>query len=75
MIRKSWSFLTRAVAETDEAKRKEYYKEVQENVHEHVPYIPLYYADGFIGVKKGTGGIDIYPTSHHDYSKVFVPAN
>ena len=67
--------LDKAVAETDEAKRKEYYKEIQENVHEHVPYIPLYYADGFIGVKKGTGGIDIYPTSHHDYSKVFVPAN
>ena len=45
--------LDKAVAETDEAKRKEYYKEIQENVHEHVPYIPLYYADGFIGVKEG----------------------
>ena len=30
---------------------------------------------GFIGVKKGTGGIDIYPTSHHDYSNIFGPAN
>lgn len=66
--------LDKAVAETDEATRKEYYKQIQEDVYEHVPYIPLYFADGFIGVKKGTGGIDIYPTSHHDYSYVFVPA-
>lgn len=66
--------LDKAVAETDEAQRKEYYKQIQEDVYEHVPYIPIYFADGFIGVKKGTGGIDIYPTSHHDYSNVFVPA-
>ena len=67
--------LDKAVAETDEAARKDYYKQIQEDVYEHAPYIPLYYADGFIGVKKGTGGIDIYPTSHHDYSNIFVPAN
>ena len=66
--------LDKAVAEEDEATRLDYYKQIQENVYEHVPYIPLYFADGFIGVKKGTGGIDIYPTSHHDYSNVFVPA-
>ncbi|MFR8393272.1 MAG: ABC transporter substrate-binding protein [Pilosibacter sp.] len=29
----------------------------------------------FYRCEKGTGGIDIYPTSHHDYSKVFVPAD
>jgi len=66
--------LDKAVCEEDEAQRKEYYKQIQEDVYEHVPYIPLYFADGFIGVKKGTGGIDIYPTSHHDYSNIFVPA-
>ena len=66
--------LDKAVAEEDEAKRMDYYKQIQENVYEHVPYIPIYYADGFIGVKKGTGGIDIYPTSHHDFSNIFVPA-
>ena len=66
--------LDKAVAEEDEAKRLDYYKQIQENVYEHVPYIPIYYADGFIGVKKGTGGIDIYPTSHHDFSNIFVPA-
>ena len=66
--------LDKAAAETDEEQRKEYYKQIQENIYEHVPYIPIYFADGFIGVKKGTGGIDIYPTSHHDFSNVFVPA-
>lgn len=71
---KVMELLDKAVAETDETKRKEYYKEIQEDVYEHVPYIPIYFADGFIGVKKGAGGIDIYPTSHHDYSNVFVPA-
>lgn len=66
--------LDKAVAETNETKRKEYYKQIQGNVYEHVPYIPLYFADGFIAVAKGTGGIDAYPTSHHDFSNVFVPA-
>ncbi|MNC29638.1 Heme-binding protein A precursor [compost metagenome] len=66
--------LDKAVAESDEAKRKEYYKQIQANVYEHTPYIPLYFPDGFIGVAKGTGGIDIYPTTHHDFSNVFVPA-
>lgn len=66
--------LDKAVAEEDEATRKDYYKQIQADVYEHVPYIPIYFADGFIGVKKGTGGIDIYPTSHHDYSNIFVPA-
>jgi len=71
---KVMELLDKAVCETDETQRKAYYQEIQEDVYEHVPYIPLYFADGFIGVKKGTGGIDIYPTSHHDYSNIFVPA-
>lgn len=72
---KVMDLLDKAVCETDETKRKDYYKQIQEDVYEHVPYIPIYYADGFIAVKKGAGGIDIYPTSHHDYSNIFVPAN
>lgn len=71
---KVMELLDKAVAEVDETKRADYYKQIQEDVYEHVPYIPLYFADGFIGVKKGTGGIDIYPTSHHDYSNIFVLA-
>ncbi|WP_312431972.1 ABC transporter substrate-binding protein [Lacrimispora sp.] len=68
------NLLDEAVAETDETKRKEDYQKIQENIYENVPYIPIYFADGFIAAKKGTGGIDIYPTSHHDFSGTFVPA-
>lgn len=67
--------LDKAVGEMDDAKRKDYYKQIQEDVYEHVPYIPLYFPEYFIGVKKGSGGIDLYPTSHHDFSNIFVPAN
>lgn len=66
--------LDKAVAESDETLRKDYYKQIQELVAADTPYIPLYFSDGFIAVAKGTGGIDIYPTSHHDYSNIFVPA-
>ncbi len=64
----------KAMAEEDETKRKEYYKQIQEDLHEHAPYVPLYYSRMAIAVKKGTGGIDIYPTTHHDYSYIYVPA-
>ena len=71
---KIMELLDKAVCELDDTTRQGYYKEIQEDVHENVPYIPLYYQEGFVGVKKGTGGLDIYPTSHHDYSNIFVPA-
>lgn len=67
------NLLDKAVAETDETRRKEDYQKIQENIYENVPYIPIYFADGFLAAKKGTGGIDIYPTSHHDFSETFVP--
>lgn len=71
---KVMELLDKAVSEPDTAKRKDYYKQIQEDVYENVPYIPLYFMDGFIAVAKGTGGIDAYPTSHHDFSNIFVPA-
>lgn len=61
-----------AVTEIDEAKRIEYYKEVQQITFEDGAYLPLYYATGFFGVKEGVGGIDYYPTSHHDMSYIFM---
>ena len=45
--------LDKAVAETDETKRKEYYKEIQENVYEHVPYIPLLFCRRLHWCKEG----------------------
>lgn len=67
------NLLDEAIGEMDDASRKAMYQEIQEIIYEEVPYIPIYFADGFIAAKKGTGGIDIYPTSHHDYSNVFIP--
>lgn len=62
-----------AVAEVDEAKRKTYYEEIQQIVYDEAAYVPLYFSTGYFGVKKGVGGIDYYPTSHHDMSNVYVP--
>ena len=49
-----------AVAELDDTKRTEYYHEVQQILHDDAAYVPLYFANGFFGVKEGTGGIDYY---------------
>lgn len=61
-----------AVAELDNAKRVEMYKEVQKIMFEDGAYLPILFADGFFGVREGTGGIDYYPTSHHDMSHVYI---
>ena len=62
-----------AVAEQDEAKRMEYYEEVQQICYDDGAYMPIYFANAFFGVKEGITGIDYYPTSHHDFSNlVFI---
>ena len=61
-----------AVAELDDTKRTEYYHEVQQILHDDGAYVPLYSSNGFFAVKEGTGGIDYYPTSHHDMSNVYI---
>lgn len=61
-----------AVKETDDTKRTEYYHQVQQILFEDGAYVPLYFADGFFGVKEGVGGIDYYPTTHHDLSNVYL---
>ena len=61
-----------AVAELDDTKRTEYYHEVQQILHDDGAYVPLYFSNGFFAVKEGTGGIDYYPTSHHDMSNVYI---
>ncbi len=60
-----------AVAELDEAKRLEYYEEVQQITFETAAYVPMFFANGFYGVAKGVNGIDYYPTSHHDMSNIY----
>lgn len=47
---------TLAAAESDDAKRKEYYKEIQIIVHKECPYIPLYYANSGAAYTKSLSG-------------------
>lgn len=61
-----------AVAETDDATRKAYYEEVQQICFEDGAYMPIYFSEGFFGVKEGVSGIDFYPTSHHDFSEIVM---
>lgn len=62
-------------AEQDEAKRIEYYKEVQQLLYDDAPYCPLFYPQGFFGVKKGVGGIDYYPTLQHSFRNIYMVEN
>lgn len=59
-------------AEGDTAKRLEYYKKVQQILHDDGPYIPLYYLKGFFGVRKGVGGIGYYPTVQHSFRDIYM---
>ena len=61
-----------AVAETDDAKRREMYLRVQQILHDDGAYVPVCYPKGFMAVRKGVGGIDYYPTSHHDMRNVYM---
>lgn len=59
-------------AEPDEAKRMEYYHEIQEISHEDCAYIPLVYASKAIATVKGLGGVTYDPGTSHDYSNIYV---
>ena len=61
-----------AVQEFDDAKRKEYYKEIQEIAKDDIPVIPLYYEQNFWGVNKNTGGGTWYGNSNVYLSTVYV---
>ncbi len=61
-----------AVAELDNQKRMNYYKELQEIAAEDLPIIPLYYTYEFAGARKGLGGITWYESSNNDISGVYV---
>jgi ABC-type transport system substrate-binding protein len=47
---------SRAAAETDQAKRKELYSEIQQLLHEEEPVIFLYWGKEFDAVAKNVGG-------------------
>lgn len=59
-------------AEKDEAKRKAYYKEIQEIVHAEAPYIPLYYANSGAAYTKKLEGAVFNSSGKFDYTYVKV---
>lgn len=67
--------MDKAVAESDKAKRLEYYKEIQEIAKEDMPVIPLYYEYSFAGTNKNLDGITWYGNSNIDMSGVYVTEN
>lgn len=64
-----------AAAETNDATRKAYYKEIQEIVHAECPYIPLYYANSGAAYDKSLEGAVFNTSGKFDYTYVKVASN
>lgn len=69
------ALIDQAVAEPDEAKRLELYKQIQEIAIEDLPVICLYYEESIVGCVKGMGGIEWGKSSANDMSEVYVDLN
>ena len=59
-----------ALGETDDAKRIEIYKEIQIELHEDLPYLPLFYGAGAVASYKGVSGITWCPSGKHDFTHI-----
>ena len=58
---------------TDEAKRAEYYKELQTLIHDNCFYIPLYYTTDTVAYANDVSGMNISYSRNHDYSYICMP--
>ena len=61
-----------AGVEKDDAKRQDYYKQIQLIIHEEAPYIPLYYAGTGVAYSKKVSGAVWNGSGKFDYSQVKV---
>jgi len=61
---------TAAQQETDDAKRKETYKEIQIEINEDIPYLALYYPANSIAYCDGVTGVLWEPDSKPDYTGI-----
>jgi len=59
-----------ALAEKDDAKRKDMYKEIQEITHKEMPYAPLFYGVTSMLYDAGLSGVIWQPNTKHDYTYV-----
>lgn len=61
-----------ASAESNDAQRKAYYKEIQQIVHAECPYLPLYYANSGVAYTTKLEGAVFNSSGKHDYTYVKV---
>jgi peptide/nickel transport system substrate-binding protein len=61
-----------AQRETDQAKRAELYKKVQEIVHNDAPWVPLAHAKQILVFNKNVKGFVLYPTGDYHFETVTI---
>lgn len=61
---------TEALGESDDAKRKEIYKDIQIELHEQIPYLPFYYQIRTVSYCKGVSGILWELDTKADFSNI-----
>ena len=69
---KASNLLDKASQELDATKRAGYYRDVQIQVAEDLPYIPLFYQELSWGAVKGFGGLYVNPCGPHNFSFCYV---
>ena len=57
-----------AVAEPDDTKRLEMYKEMQQITHDEMPYIPMFYGNNFALYGVNLSGMVLSPNYKHDFT-------
>ena len=60
----------RTASTADEATRLAIYKQIQIEINEQKPYVPMYVGVGNTGWRKGVSGIELAPDTKHDYSLI-----
>ena len=66
------ALIDQAIAESDDAARKELYKQIQEIAIDDLPVINLYYEDGIVAFVNGFGGVEWGASSANDMSGAYV---
>lgn len=66
------TFLSKAQAEPDQAKRAEGYKKAQEIIKADAPWIPLVHSTPLLAAKKGLKGFTPSPTGSETYANITI---